>query len=320
MSTKPLDNNNQCRSYEHVWDFAFRRKCNTTELAELQCIILNPPGTYSYIDWPEQQQFPLIHQIILGRSSKLLMAEIRENPDAVYVTDAMGRTALDWATALAELSYMKILIDHGSPLNTIDVRGRTTVLHAVDSHNEDALHILLLAGADPNPAVPNRSSPLSAASFGGLVEMIELLIKFGAKVDTCNPEGLTALQAAVSMRNPKCAKKCANILLNHGADLSYVSSNGSSPLATAIIHNSHDVLMLFTERWDTRCRLDGLQLLPAIAEFADATTMSIIASSDMLKPILPNEDGFTENRGTLRSRADYNEILEKAFEDLCQGR
>ena len=319
MSRKPL-NKKQRRSYEHTWDFAFRGKCNAIELAELRCITLNPPGTYTYTNWPEEQQFPCIHQIILGRSSKLLMAELRENPDAVYVTDAMGRTALDWATALAQLSSMKTLIDYGSPLDTVDVRGRTTVLHAVDSHNNNALRILLEAGADPNPSVPTRSSPLNAASFGGLVGMIELLIKFGAKVDTCNPEGRTALQAAASVRNSKCAEKCANILLNHGADLSHISSNGSSPLLKAITHNSHDVLMLFTERWDTSRRLEGFQLLPTIAKFADATTMLILASSDLLKPILPNEDVFTKNRGTLGLRADYNEILEKAFEDLCQGR
>lgn len=97
---------------------------------------------------------------------------------------------------------MRLLIVRGSPLNIIDLSGRTTVLHAVDSHNDNALRIVLEAGANPNPEVPKglfRSSPLTTASFGGLVGMIKLLIEFDAKVDECNPEGRTALQTVTSM-------------------------------------------------------------------------------------------------------------------------
>ncbi|MCJ1379040.1 hypothetical protein MMC17_002139 [Xylographa soralifera] len=305
-------------SYQHAWDCAYRNRCNVTELAELRCITMNPPSKYEYSDWTEDQQFPLIHNIILGRSSKLLRTELDSNPDAVRVTDAMGRTALDWATARAQLSNMTLLIDRGSPLNTMDVSGRTTVLHAVDSHNDDALRILLEAGADPDPEVPKglfRSSPLTAASFGGLVGMIKLLIKSGAKVDACNPEGRMALQAVASMQNVKCA----DILLTHGADLGYISSNIQSPLSTAIIYNSHAILKLFIDRFYTS-RLKGFQLLPIIAEFADAETMSILASSDLLKQTLlnGNGDGFAAGCETLQSRTDYNKRLGNAFEDLCR--
>ena len=277
---------------------------------------MNPSGTYAQRDWVEDQQFPLIHNIILGRSSKLLRAELDDTPDAVHVTDATGRTALDWATALAQLSNMRLLIDRGSPLNNMDVSGRTTILHAVDSHNENALHIILEAGANPNPEVPKglfRSSPLTAASFGGLAGMIKLLIKFGAKVDACNPEGRTALQVVAGMQNVECA----DILLTHGADLGHISSNGRSPLTTAIIYNNHDVLKLFIDWCDTSL-LKGLQLLPVIAEFADEETTSILASSDLLKQTLVNGDGFAAGCETLRSRTDYDEKLANAFEFLLR--
>ncbi|TKA67158.1 hypothetical protein B0A55_09982 [Friedmanniomyces simplex] len=280
--------------------------------------MLNPPIKYAAIDWPEEQQFPLAHRIILGRSRKALSAELQDNPGAVRVKDVMGRTALDWATAQAHLYYMKMLVDYGSPLNTIDTGGRSTILHAVDSHNVDAVRILLEAGADPNPTVPNRSSPLNAASFGGLVDMVELLIKFGADVDVCNPEGLTALQAIATVQNAASATQCANILLDHGGDLSHISNNGRSALATAIIHNSHDVLVLFIERYDTGSHLGSPQLLPFIAEFADVRTMSIIAISDLLRLSLSSVHSFAEEHEVLRSRADYYETLKEAFDDLCR--
>jgi ankyrin repeat protein len=289
-------------------------KCTVKELNELRCIALYPPSTYVKRDWIVEQQFPLVHNIIFGRSPKPLWAELASNPDAVGVKDAMGRTALDWATARAQLSDMRLLIEYGSSVNTMDRSGRTTALHAVDSHNDDALHMVLKAGANPNPEVPNglfRSSPLTAASFGGLVTMIKLLIEFGAKVDACNPEGRTALQAVASIQNVECA----DILLTNGADLGYISRNGHSPLTTAIIHNSHAVLKLFIDRCDIS-HIKELQLLCIVAESADAETMSILMSSDLLKQTLLNGDSFAAGRETLRSRTDYDEKLGNAFEDL----
>ena len=74
--------------------------------------------------------------------------------------------------------------------------------------------------------------------------MVKLLINFGAKIDACNPEGLTALHAAARMQNVECAK-CADTLLACGADIDNISSNEHPPLMTAIIHN-HAMLRLFT--------------------------------------------------------------------------
>ena len=303
----------QSRSYQHAWDYAFRMKCSSTELNERQCITLNPSSTER--DWIEEQQFPQIHHIILGRSSKLLKAEFDDNPDAIHVTDATGRTALDWATARAQLSDMRLLIARGSPFNTMDVSGRTTVLHAVDSHDDHALRIVLEAGANPHPEVPQglfRSSPLTAASFGGLEGMITLLIEFGVQVNECNPEGRTALQAVASMRNVECA----DILLTCGADLDYISNNGHSPFTTAIMCENHAVLKLFLDRCHASC-LKWPQLLPFIAEFADAETIFILAAFDRPPKRTPlDRDGFAVGHETLRSRTDDDERLGDAFEEL----
>lgn len=263
------------RSYQHAWDFAYRARCSTIELEELKCITLNPPTTER--DWVEEQQFPLIHKIVLGQSSKPLETELNDNPNAVHAIDAQGRTALDWATARAQVSNMRLLTARGSPVDTMDVSGRTTLLHAVDSHDDDALRIILEAGANPNPDMPKglyRSSPLIAASFGGLVEMVKLLVGFGAKVDDHNPEGRTALQTVASIQNIECA----DILLTYGADLAYTTKNGHSPFMTAIMCNNHAVLQLFID-WCHNNRLDWPQLSPVTADFADAETMSILASS-----------------------------------------
>ncbi|KZL80669.1 ankyrin repeat containing protein [Colletotrichum incanum] len=263
-------------SYKHVWDFGFRNKCNSTQLDALKCIMFNGDR-----DWIDDQKFPLIHLIILGLDSKSLSAELEENPDAVHLKDAQGRTALDWATARAQLDNMKLLIKYGSNVNTMDVSGRTTVLHAVDSHSDAALEIVLGAGANPDPALPNgfcRSSPLTSASFGGLKEMVCLLLMYGANFNTPNPEGRTALH-------------------------------------TMIMYNKHEVLRLFVNECEKYNHLRGLQLLPIIARYADKQTISILVSS---RPFLRILDLNCDNsfREILRLRGDYCVELELVFECL----
>jgi ankyrin repeat protein len=251
-------------------------KCSNTELNELRCITAKPYGDR---DWVAEQQFPDIHQIIFGESSKLLIVELNENPGAVHVKDAMGRTALDWATARGQLCDMRLLIQYGSRLDTMDISGRTTVLHAVDSHNDNALRILLDAGANPNPIVPERhrrSSPLIAASFGGRKGMMKQLIYRQAKIDACNPEGRTALQAVASIDNVACA----DILLGAGANPVDISSNGYSAITTAIAFNSHAVLQFFLKRCGNH--LKELRIDQIILVFADTSTTGILRSAGLL--------------------------------------
>lgn len=300
-----------------MFDFGFRSKCSNKELEELSCV------RYSRDDnWIEEQNFSLLHQIVFGLSSCSLAAALREYPDAVHAKDTQGRTALDWATARAQLSDMKLLIEHKSNVNGMDVSGRSTILHAVDSHNVEAVCILLKAGADPNPMVPEglfRSSPLKAASFGGLVEMVKLLLQFGAEVDAYNPEGHTALHAAVITQNVECA----SILLEKGASLGDVAGNGCTPFVTAIIHNSYAVLKLFVNRrygHVTAAHVKGPQVLAVIAEHADTDTMSIIASFLPLKLALGlSRVNIAADIKIPRQRRDYDQKLGETFDDLLSS-
>ncbi|PSK38503.1 hypothetical protein B9Z65_6056 [Elsinoe australis] len=60
-------------SYENVWNFLFRGKCNEREQFGLRCITERGEG-----DWVEEQNFPLVHRIVFGLSSKLLAVELDE--------------------------------------------------------------------------------------------------------------------------------------------------------------------------------------------------------------------------------------------------
>lgn len=154
---------------------------------------------------------------------------------------------------------MSLFLRYGADPNNMDVTGRTPLLHAVDSHNIPCLRIILEAGGHPNPTMPTgifRSSPLTAAGFAGMPEMLKMLLDFEANPNACNPEGLTALHSVARTQNVDCAR----LLLEFGADLNAMSSNGRTPLTTAIIYNNHPVLQLFVNRYYeyvTTMRLSG---------------------------------------------------------------
>lgn len=232
-------------SYDNVWDFIMRGKCTQVQQSQLRCIT-----NIKHADWIEEQNFPLIHRIVLGLSSKELSAELEENPHSACATDSQNRSALDWATARAQLEDMDILLRYGADANNMDVTGRTPVLHAVDSHDIRSLRKILDAGGNPNPTYPKgmfRSSPLTAAGFAGMPELLKLLLDREANPNTCNPEGLTALHSVARTHNTECAL----LLLKYGADLNAMSSQGRTPLTTAIVHNNHPVMRLFTDRcWE----------------------------------------------------------------------
>ncbi|KAL9001538.1 MAG: hypothetical protein Q9169_000113 [Polycauliona sp. 2 TL-2023] len=288
-------------SYDNVWDFIFRIKCNEKEQQALRCITEGGEG-----DWVAEQNFPLVHKIIFKLSSKSLLDEIVENPNAVYVTDAQNRTALDWATARVQLEDMSLLLGHGADPNNMDVTGRTPVLHAVDSHDAVCLTLILEAGGNPDPVMPHgifRSSPLTAAGFSGMPALLKLLLEFEANPNACNPEGLTALHSVARTHNIDCAL----LLLDFGADLNANSRNGRTPLRN--LERKHGAPI---DEYSP-----GSRILPIIAEHADVDTMHILASSHPMKVAYDlGFDSIAASREVLQQRPDCNEKLTEAFEEL----
>ncbi|KAF2752538.1 hypothetical protein EJ05DRAFT_515575 [Pseudovirgaria hyperparasitica] len=62
-------------SYDHAWEYAYRNSYSITELKGLECIMTN---TTVHRDWREEQNFFPVHEIVFGRSSKLLKTELDE--------------------------------------------------------------------------------------------------------------------------------------------------------------------------------------------------------------------------------------------------
>lgn len=192
----------------------------------------------------------------------------------VHAVDSGRRTVLMFGTKHPEV--LRLLLKAGAKVNAQSEYGRTALMSAARGSKEDALEavdLLLEAGAEvdakarqketaliyaldqtgPNMAVVKRlieagadvntvthgQSPLMAAVRSRRVEPIKLLLEKGAKVDTQDQKGRTALIFAMQstyFEQPREAG--AVLLLEAGADVNLADKRGWTPLMYAVHHSA----------------------------------------------------------------------------------
>lgn len=126
-----------------------------------------------------------------------------------------------------------------------------------------AVQLLLASGADPNvcegPEGTRPSSPLSGAAGNGHLEVVDVLLKAGARVDEVCGDG-TALHAAVSNGHEDVARR----LINAGADAKALTGGGWTYLMLAAIAAEGDTIPTLV---DAGCPLEATR--PRVREAID---------------------------------------------------
>ena len=75
------------------------------------------------------------------------------------------------------------LLDSGTDIDSKDPRGRTALIHAVESGEFRTVEQILAAGAHPDITGPDGVSPLTAAVLLGREDLVNLLLSVGADPD-----------------------------------------------------------------------------------------------------------------------------------------
>ena len=270
-------------------------------------------------DFVDEQNYTILHKIVLGLSFQDLEEQILLRPDLINTTDAMGRTALAWASARGDERSIVTLLQYGAEVNTMDVQHSGVVGHAADRNYATCVRLLLEAGANPDIADTfghRVGNPLNVAARNAADPLIlKTLLDFGANVDSCGVDGTTALIHATRKDNASFA----TLLLEYGANINAVSAAGQTPLTIAVAFNSHNVLQLLLDRWFeySECpRLKGPHLLEMVALYADTKTIAILTATDHF--LIKHDKSYTIGDFTSRlsARPDATEKLTQAFEDL----
>jgi len=198
------------------------------------------------------------------------------NPD---ITDNTGMNLWHYTCALGLNGIAKILANMGSDPHRVHPKDDQPTLHRCAAVRRRGLvkpvleTILSIKGV--NVDYPTRKKGITAlmsASKYGNYEMVEILIKHGAKVNKPDVDGRTALIYAIfGLTNPEESDtkdgftfgpeahrnnhiRTIKILLEQGADPLFESDRGESPAKLVTAHCMHDeeVKQLFKPHEDRR--------------------------------------------------------------------
>jgi ankyrin repeat protein len=154
----------------------------------------------------------------------------------INAKDTLGRTPLHFAASKQKIEIAVFLASKGASVDCQDDRKRTPLKEAVSTGNIKLTAKLLACGADHNIKDGKGNTPLTYAASLRRADMVKVLLKGGAKIDTIHDATLIGDIAAV--------KK----MLHAGANINAVDEKGRTPLSLAVRQNNLQMVKFLLAR------------------------------------------------------------------------
>ncbi|KAI8945436.1 ankyrin repeat-containing domain protein [Xylaria longipes] len=139
-------------------------------------------------------------------------------------------TALQAAVVAGHYEIAKLLLDHGADANLGAGPFTNPITAAASCRHSSLVELLLSRGANPNVfGGSDNSTPLINAALNLPAKDLEVLISYGARVDTADPDEDTALIISAYLGDDSCV----TCLLNHGANVNFCGKKRGTALHAA---------------------------------------------------------------------------------------
>jgi ankyrin repeat protein len=261
-----------------------------------------------------------LHKIVLGLCQEDLDSILSEIPHAmINKPDAFGKTALLWAARRGDLETLKGLLQHGANPNISDQMRRSPLHMAARSRSLPVIQALIKYGADPIAKNFLNETPAHYACYeNNDISLIEPFIDAGMDVNIPSKYGRTLLDIAVQWDFPDTA----DYLITHGAKLEGISLGEYTmkPLGRAIFYNSHKALAILLQKGADTTYVDdnGLTIFHLIAEHGDLETINIFKNLPTQQYPDPMSDNVGISAKALAMARD-DECFEQAFTEFLKS-
>jgi ankyrin repeat protein len=125
-----------------------------------------------------------------------------------------------------------------------DGRETTLLLVAIQFNNVEMVELLLQYGANPDKSNTIGWAPLHVALHRSQgTAIVLLLLQYGANIESTVLGDITPLCSAALNESVECTR----ILLEHGADVNATNTNGNTPLINAVRLNHTEIFHVLLE-------------------------------------------------------------------------
>ncbi len=237
----------------------------------------------------ELWDFSYVHRVVVGIQPSDLCTALKEPSRKLEVNslDTARRSPIFWAALRGDDDAVKILLQAGADITLQDSEGRTALHAALQSPSLRCVELLLMAGSSVHTRDKYGDTAIQIATWshtpclpGSNVPMLEALYLAGAAVNARQYKGVSALQSAA------CLNRTANgaYLLSIGADPNNRDHAGDVPIFECLFYNTHEMLDLLLGCPDTtlhNINNAGQTILHFAALYADLKSMEMLISSKL---------------------------------------
>ncbi|OAP58288.1 hypothetical protein AYL99_07378 [Fonsecaea erecta] len=261
--------------FQKAWEQILCKRGTVAEIEGLKRVF---SGTQELETW----EFSYMHKVVLGIFPAQLAKELQNEQyrKQIHSSDATKRTPLHWAATRGDEEAVRLLLDAGADVNCRDESNNTPLTFAASTGLVPLLEMLILHGADVHARTSIGSQAIHHASrHQRAIEPVQTLLGAGASLNSTNNFGHSPLTGAAIANRPAIGA----FLLDHGADMHPRSLHGDTPLFETIFHNNHQFLQMLLDRGANPHDVNaaGSTILHAAALEADTRTVAILRASNV---------------------------------------
>ncbi len=231
-----------CCLISGLYSFAFSQDLKTiVEEGDLSKVKELLSGRKELINTPDENgSTPLIYASKKGHME--IVRYLLENSANVNAKNKSNISPLHYAANYGFKDIVQLLLDKGADINA-ESRIGTPVHRAIYRNHIDVLKLLVKNKANVNVLMmPRKWTPLHC-TFGQKKEAAKILIENGAEIDAMDSQGKTPLFWAINSGNENLIN-IARMLIDKGADVNIVTSTDETPLLVACKKGHAEVVRL----------------------------------------------------------------------------
>ncbi len=181
---------------------------------------------------------PLIHAVSNAKDKPEIVKILLDNGADVNSVNDFGWTPLMEATSRNNLDVIKMLVDNGANINAADNQFYTCLMKAVSQGNLPIVKFFLEKQVEVNALNTYQESALLLSVASGNAYITKALLDKDAEVNVADSKANTPLMFAAKGGD----SYIVSLLIKKGAEINQQNDRGQTPLIIAVINNNKEVV------------------------------------------------------------------------------